>query len=202
MPMDQSLGELMRARRAPGADVAAIDRRIRDEFEQELCVVFTDMESFSSRSVRGGIISAVSLVYEQREITDPVMAAHGGVVLKSIGDSLLTVFPTPAQGLAAMLELRRRLGAHDHGLPADRHVSVGVGLGFGPVLRVADEDVFGVEVNHASRLGEDMSKAGEIYVTGPARARLGDFAGVRFERVEAPFEAYRVLPEPGGPWTP
>jgi len=202
MPINESLGALMRARLAPGADEATIDRWIRDEFEQELCVVFTDMESFSSRSVKGGIISAVSLVFEQREISDPVVEAHGGKVLKSIGDSLLLVFPTPAQGLAALLEMRERLAAHDRGLPLDRHVSVGAGLGFGPVLRVADEDVFGVEVNHASRLGEDTAKAGEIYVTGPARAGLGEVEGVRFERVEAPFEAYRVRPLAGGPWTP
>jgi adenylate cyclase len=40
-----------------------------------------------------------------------------------------------------------------------------VGLGHGTVLRIGDHDVFGTEVNAASKLGEDEARAGEILAT-------------------------------------
>lgn len=45
-----------------------------------------------------------------------------------------------------------------------------VGIGYGRVLRIGDLDVFGAEVNAASKLGEDIAKANEVLVTQAARA--------------------------------
>jgi len=42
-----------------------------------------------------------------------------------------------------------------------------VGIGFGDVLRIGDSDVWGREVNAASKLGEDTAKSVEILVTEP-----------------------------------
>lgn len=44
-----------------------------------------------------------------------------------------------------------------------------VGLGYGDVLRIGDSDVFGAEINAASKLGEDTAKAHEILVTGSVK---------------------------------
>ncbi len=49
--------------------------------------------------------------------------------------------------------------------PDEEDVLLCVGLGYGQVLRIGDADVFGREVNAASKLGEDIAKAGEILVT-------------------------------------
>jgi class 3 adenylate cyclase len=48
-----------------------------------------------------------------------------------------------------------------------------VGIGFGKVLRVGDDDVWGREVNAASKLGEDTARAGEILITEGVRLALG-----------------------------
>jgi hypothetical protein len=53
-----------------------------------------------------------------------------------------------------------------------------IGLGYGDVLRIGDSDVFGAEVNAASKLGEDHARPYEIMVTGGGEAggkrRQGD----------------------------
>ncbi len=65
------------------------------------------------------------------------------------------------------------------------------------MLRIGDDDVFGSEVNAASRLGEDIARTGDILVTRSVRDKAADFPGVRFEQVEltegAPWEAYRTI---------
>ena len=57
-----------------------------------------------------------------------------------------------------------------------------VGLGFGRVLRIGDADVFGAEVNAASKLGEDIAKAGEILVTQGVKAAL-EGSGIAFASI-------------------
>ncbi|HUG94492.1 MAG TPA: hypothetical protein VML55_26985 [Planctomycetaceae bacterium] len=51
------------------------------------------------------------------------------------------------------------------------------------MLRIGDHDVFGAEVNAASKLGEDAAAAGEILVTGAVKAAVGPVEGVRFEPI-------------------
>jgi class 3 adenylate cyclase len=64
---------------------------------------------------------------------------------------------------------------------AEDQVLLCVGIGFGKVLRVGDEDVYGQEVNAASKLGEDTAKANEILITDAARVAIGDsFSSVKF----------------------
>ena len=40
-----------------------------------------------------------------------------------------------------------------------------VGIGHGRILKIGDEDVYGHEVNLASKLGEDAAKGDEILAT-------------------------------------
>jgi class 3 adenylate cyclase len=53
------------------------------------------------------------------------------------------------------------------------------------VLRIGDVDVYGQEVNAASKLGEDTAKANEILVTEAVRGRCAEVApGLVFEPLE------------------
>ena len=47
-----------------------------------------------------------------------------------------------------------------------------VGLGFGDVLLVDEHELFGLEVNLASRLGEDTARPGEVLLTSAAVTAL------------------------------
>jgi adenylate cyclase len=50
-------------------------------------------------------------------------------------------------------------------------------IGYGRILNIGDEDIFGDEVNLASKLGEDIASKGEILLSSAARAELGE-AGI------------------------
>ena len=49
-----------------------------------------------------------------------------------------------------------------------------VGIGYGKMLRIGDTEVFGHEVNAASKLGEDIARSGEIIATQAVVAQAGD----------------------------
>ena len=58
-----------------------------------------------------------------------------------------------------------------------------MGIGYGPSLLVGDEDIFGNELNLASKLGEDMAEPNEILLTEAAALALPD-AGFRKTALE------------------
>ena len=52
------------------------------------------------------------------------------------------------------------------------HVSIG--FGYGKVLLVGEDDIFGDEMNLTCKLGEDLAKRNEILLTTAAHANLID----------------------------
>src|SRR5436190_1650277 len=59
----------------------------------------------------------------------------------------------------------------------EEQVLLCLGIGFGRVLRLGDTDVYGQEVNAASKLGEDTARPDEILVTAAARRSAGELDG-------------------------
>lgn len=160
------LAALLAQRRQPGADPAAIDAEIFARFGRTLAVMFTDLVGFSRVVEAFGIVHFLQLIQESEALFQPLIAAHGGHCLKHEGDSLLVVFDAPQHALdcaQAMVQATRTANLPGRA-PEDR-IEVCIGLGFGTVLRIDDNEVWGAEVNAASKLGEDTAKGGEIWVT-------------------------------------
>ena len=167
----EELAALLARRRAAGADLAAVDAAIHARFGTELAVMFTDLVGFSRLVEAFGILHFLQLIHESEALFIPLITRHGGTCLKREGDSLLAVFDAPAQALEAGRALLAATRSVNTGRSPQERIEVCVGLGYGPVLRVSD-DVWGAEVNAASKLGEDMARGGEILATAGLRAAL------------------------------
>lgn len=168
-----ALATLLTRRRQPQADTAAIDADIFRRFGRTLAVMFTDLVGFSRVVEAFGIVHFLQLIQESEALFLPLIAAHGGECLKHEGDSLLVVFESPAQALAAARAMVQATHAANlpQRAPEDR-IAVCIGLGYGTVLRIDQHEVWGAEVNAASKLGEDTAQGGEIWVTDTFRAAL------------------------------
>jgi class 3 adenylate cyclase len=174
------LGKLLEDRLKPGADSAEIDRRIRSLFEEEWAVMFTDMVGFSAGTREHGIIDLLARIYAAGQVVREAADRHAGLVIKMVGDSLLLMFRRPEAALKAALEIEEALHARNAARPPEDALVLAVGIGWGPVLRLGDVDVFGEEVNYAAKLGEDTAGAYEILVTERCHAALQGFPGVKF----------------------
>ncbi|MBN1241094.1 MAG: adenylate/guanylate cyclase domain-containing protein [Spirochaetales bacterium] len=171
---EERLERLIEQRMAPGADRARIDQRIWDLFGEDWAVMFTDLSGFSRNVAEFGIIHFLQTIFESERILVPVLEANDGILLKTEGDSMLVIFRKPAKALQAAVSMQHACASYNTGRADEEKVLLCVGLGYGTMLRIGDSDVFGREVNAASKLGEDTAGAGEILVTDAFRQAVGE----------------------------
>lgn len=190
-PEVRALFELI-DRRIAGGDHEAIDREIWDRFGGDWTIMFTDLAGFSRQVAKFGIIHFLQTIHEQTRVLAPIVAQHGGTLVKTEADSMLILFPSPPAALRAALAMQAACVAlSEHRAPEDK-VLLCVGIGHGRVLKIGEGEVFGHEVNLASKLGEDTAKAHEILVTPAARAAIGDIEGVIWEQTRAEYAGENV----------
>ncbi len=180
---EDRLISLIAQRLVPGANKAEIDQRIWDLFGEEWCVMMTDLAGFSRRVAKYGIIHFLQTIYESERLLLPIIEQHEGFLLKMEGDSLLIIFRKPARALQCTLVMQQILVNYNQDKQEHDQIHLCVGLGFGMLLRVGNEEVFGAEVNAACKLGEDTAKQGEILVTDAFRQACEGFAGVSYEKM-------------------
>lgn len=183
---EDRLERLIRERLQPNADREVIDARIWDLFGEEWCVMFTDLAGFSRNVARFGIIHFLQTISESERLLIPILEAEDGVLLKIEGDSMMVIFRSPVRGIDAALKMQARLAEYNADRAPEDQVLLCVGLGYGKVLRIGDADVYGHEVNAASKLGEDIARAGEILITDAVREPLTGRADLDFEAIPRP----------------
>jgi adenylate cyclase len=176
MSDSEILANYLSERSRSNADRAVIDAAIFSHFGRTQAVMFTDLVGFSRLVEAFGILHFLQLIQESEALFLPMIAQHGGSCLKREGDSLLAVFDDPAQALTTARAMVAATVALNPPRPPEERIEVCIGLGFGTVLRV-DGDVWGAQVNAASKLGEEMAKGGDILVTQDFRAALAEVNG-------------------------
>jgi adenylate cyclase len=181
---EDRLSRLIAERMAPGADKERIDARIWDLFGEEWAIVFTDLSGFSRNVETFGIIHFLQTIYESERILVPVIDLNDGILLKIEGDSMLIIFRNPMKALKAVAGMQAACSTYNIDKSEEERVLLCAGVGFGRVLRIGDADVFGKEVNSASKLGEDTAEAGEVLVTQGVVDALPPGAGLKFTELK------------------
>ncbi|MBI2390278.1 MAG: adenylate/guanylate cyclase domain-containing protein [Deltaproteobacteria bacterium] len=116
-----------------------------------LTLLFSDLTGSTALYERVGDARAFAIVEQHFRDMERAIAAHGGAIVKTMGDAVMATFGSPADAMRAasdMVEACERA----HG---DLGLGVKVGLHEGPCLAVrANEklDFFGTTVNVAARL--------------------------------------------------
>ena len=181
---DARLWDLIELRTKADADTDAIDRRIWDLFGERWAIMFTDLSGFSRHAAKFGITHFLQIIHEKKKMLLPIVAAHDGILLKVEADSFLRIFRKPDRALQCAIEMQRRCQLTNERRLPEEQIILCLGIGYGDVLRVGDHDVWGREVNAASKLGEDTAGPNEILVTGAAQAEMGAITSVRYELID------------------
>lgn len=166
------LGRLLDTRNEHPESLTAIDAEIWERFGHTKAVLVLDMCGFSRLTMRHGITHFLSMIRRLGVLVRPVVATTGGRVVKAEADNLFAVFDDMPAALSAARTIQDRLSVANTFLPEDWDLHASIGLGYGPTLLVGDHDLFGAEVNVASKLGEDVAGAGEILLSQDAHQRL------------------------------
>jgi class 3 adenylate cyclase len=174
MATDPTFWEHLRAAVA-GADAEAA---LWSRYGVRRAVLFTDLEGFSHHVAHHGVVHFLWLVDAMRRVLGAIAEVHHGRVLKAEADSLMVVFESAPDALRCAFAMNEACDAFNREREARDHLRLCVGIGFGDVLRVGDDDVFGIEVNAASKLGEDTARAREVLVTDATRKACATMDGV------------------------
>src|SRR5215472_9179135 len=86
-----------------------------------------------------------------RSAVDPLIAAHGGRIVGTAGDSLLADFSSVVDALNCAVEMQRAARVINDPIPPERRLELRIGVNLGDVI-VDGDNIFGDGVNIAARL--------------------------------------------------
>jgi class 3 adenylate cyclase len=125
------------------ADVVGYSRRMRQD------------EAGNAKAVRQG-----------HEASTPIIAGHGGRIVKTTGDGVLMKFPSVVAAVECAIAIQKLMTERNAETPEGKRILYRIGMNLGDVL-VEGDDIIGDGVNIAARL-EGVCEPGGIYVSGSA----------------------------------
>lgn len=151
-----------------------ITGRIEEVFQQDRTIMVLDMSGFTRATQQGNIISFLLSINQMQRLVVPVVKEHGGLLVRAEHDNLTCLFDRVQDALAASSEITARLESANVILPSDKELYCSIGIGYGSILNVANETIYGNEVNLASKLGEDIGNLGDVLLTEDAHDQIDE----------------------------
>ena len=164
---------LRRRAQADAARRPEMDCRSFPDLFRKRAVVFTDTADFTIRTAKDGILHFLMIFDRFTDEADKVVSRSGGDIVKVEADSLLLRYDEVAAACAGVDAMEALLRRMNRSLPANERLRFSYGIGYGDVLDL-DQDMFGLEVNLASKIGEDLARPGEALLTPQAAATLDE----------------------------
>jgi TolB-like protein len=135
---------------------------------------------------------------EHRTAADPLIAHHGGRIVKTTGDGVLIEFGSVVGTVQCAIALQELAAERNAGSLADRRMEWRIGIHLGDVL-VEGEDILGDGVNIAARL-EGIAEPGGIclsedafrQVRGKIEAEFADIGEQSLKNIARPLRVYRI----------
>ena len=153
---------------------------IDELFGEDKAVMVLDMSGFCRTTHEHGIITFMSMIYRMRSLTIPYIQANGGRLIKAEADNLYCLFDSVNEAVSACREINERLNRENQLLSEHCRINISIGIGYGRILNIEDKDLYGTEVNLASKLGEDIAHKGQVLLTAAAVEELKQ-SGLNFE---------------------
>jgi class 3 adenylate cyclase/CHAT domain-containing protein len=138
---ERSIGDLLRA-------LSNIEQEI-EKSRVERCVMFADVEGYTAYVDFHGDVAGRRRVQVTGEIVEQAAEAHGGRIIKSLGDGWMLLFLSPQDAIQAAVRIQRDLEETQRGVSDRVHLRIGIDCGR---LLEETDDVYGDVVNVSSRL--------------------------------------------------
>ena len=129
----------------------------------EVAILFADVVGSTQLYDKFGDTKASETVAVCLNVMKDATLQYNGTVIKTIGDEVMSTFPTVDEAMGAAVLMQTRISAEskqDDRIP----VSIRVGCHFGPVVQ-EQNDIFGAAVHTANRM-TSQAKAKQIVISG------------------------------------
>jgi adenylate cyclase len=115
----------------------------------------------------------------RHKVIEPVLARHGGRIVKLMGDGALVEFGSIVSAVEAGVEIQRTIAEHERDRTEEDAIRFRMGINLGDVI-VEGDDILGDGVNVAARL-EALAEPGGICISGTVLEHVRDRTAYRFE---------------------
>ncbi len=137
-----------------------------------------DVVGYSRMMGADEIGTLVALSAVRSEFVDPLIARHGGRIVKSMGDGLLLEFPSVVNATQCSIELQQGMGTRNGDVPEDQRITFRIGVNLGDIV-VQGDDIFGDGVNVAARL-EGLAEPGGVLVSQTVHENIAGKLDAKF----------------------
>jgi adenylate cyclase len=135
------------------------------------------------------------------KLIDPLIAEHGGRIVKTMGDGLLLEFPSVVNAVNCSIEMQDGMAARNVEVPEAKRIEFRIGVNLGDIV-IEGDDIHGDGVNVAARL-QETSAAGGLTLSGIAYESLGTLVDAAFEdsgqqhfkNIARPIQVWRWAPD-------
>jgi adenylate cyclase len=160
-------------------------------------IMMSDVVGYS-RLMEADEAGTLAALKERRTaIVEPTVQAHGGRVVKLMGDGMLIEFGSAVNAVTGAKELQEKFTAANVALPEDRHIVLRIGINLGDVIGEGS-DIYGHGVNIAARLeaqappgGMLVSDAVHAQVKGRVNANFTVAGELQLKNITTPVRAWR-----------
>jgi len=162
-------------------------------------IVVADVVGYSRLMEEDEVATLVVLKERRATILQPVVRAHGGRIVKVMGDGVLLEFASAVNAMSGAIELQRKMADANDALPAARRIVLRIGINLGDVV-IDGSDIYGDGVNIAARL-QSLAEPGAIYVSASIRDQVkrklafdfDDLGPKSLKNIAEEVHVYRVL---------
>jgi len=162
-------------------------------------IVALDVVGYSRLMERDESRTLSTLTEHRTERLEPVLAQHGGRLIKLIGDGALVEFASVVDALNAAIEFQRAMSKANLDRRDDEPIAFRIGVHIGDVI-IDGDDLYGDGMNVAARL-EGQAPPGGILISGNARdavmnrvsAEFRDLGSLTLKNIERPVRAFQVV---------
>ena len=142
-------------------------------------ILSADVVGYSRLMERDEAGTLTRLKTLRQQLVDPRVDAHGGRIVKLMGDGALVEFGSVVDAVQCAAEIQRAMASAEPQVAEDRRVQFRIGVNLGDVI-VDGEDIYGDGVNVAARL-QALARPGGVAVSGTVREHVGSKLSIDFE---------------------
>src|SRR5215218_846934 len=95
--------------------------------ERRLAAILAADIAGYSRLMGADEVGTARALREHREAIDPIMASHGGRIVKTMGDGLLVEFPSIVAAVECALAVQKLMAERNVDVPEDRRMRFRIG---------------------------------------------------------------------------
>jgi formylglycine-generating enzyme required for sulfatase activity/class 3 adenylate cyclase/predicted Ser/Thr protein kinase len=160
----ENIDQLLRAR-------SEIDEELR-RHKTKVTVLFTDVVGSTTYFDRFGDTAGLLLLHRHDNLVTTAVDEFRGIVVKTIGDSVMAEFPEPLLAVRAAIAMQQRLLEENESVVESERLRIRTGINYGAGFRRGN-DLFGDAINLAARITK-RSEPAQILISHAVREALAE----------------------------